>query len=165
MTTKIVRIPVLPGSLVNTFLLIGRRPVLVDCGVPGSGTRIYDGVVAAGVDPRDVSLIVVTHGHVDHFGSAADLQARTGAPVAAHEADLPAYQAGHSDPRQRQPIGIFGNIFTRTPPPNATTTPLYPQMVLTGEKRLDDYGVDGRIVPTPGHTPPDRCRSCSTKAI
>ena len=153
MKTKIVRIPVLGGHLVNTYLLIGRRPILVDCGIPGSGDRIADGITSAGVDPSDLAMIVVTHGHVDHFGAATDLQARTGAPVAAHEADLPAYRAGHSDRRQRQPIGVFGHVFTLTPPPNETTEPLHPQIVLTGDYRLDEHGVDARIIPTPGHTP------------
>lgn len=153
MQTKIVRIPVLPGSLINTYLLLGRRPVLVDCGLPGSAQRVHDGITNAGVDPVDVALIVITHGHVDHFGAATELHTRTGAPVAAHEADLPAYRAGRSDPTQRHPIGVVGRIFSRTPPPNLTTSPLHPQIVLTGEYRLDDHGVDARIIPTPGHTP------------
>jgi hydroxyacylglutathione hydrolase len=152
MHTKIVRIPVLGGHLINTYLLLGRRPILVDCGMPGSGDRVYDGITAAGVDPADLAMIVVTHGHVDHFGAAAELQARTGATVAAHEGDLPTYRAGHGDPSQRQPIGLFGRIFTRTPPPNEKTKPLHPDIVLTGEYRLDDYGVDARIIHTPGHT-------------
>ncbi len=151
--TKIVRIPVVGGHIVNTYLLVGRRPILVDCGIPGSADRICDGITAAGVDPTDLEMIVVTHGHIDHFGAAAELHARTGAPVAAHEADLPTYLAGHSDPRRRQPIGVFGHLFSRTPPPNAKTEPLHPQIVLTGEYRLEDHGLDGRIIPTPGHTP------------
>jgi hydroxyacylglutathione hydrolase len=152
-TTTIVRIPVLGGHLVNTYLLIGRRPILVDCGMPSSGDRIHDGITAAGVDPVDLSLIVVTHGHVDHFGAAAELQARTGAPVAAHQADLPTYRAGQGDRHQRQPIGLFGRVFTRTPPPNEATTPLHPDIVLTDDFGLEDYGVDGHVFHTPGHTP------------
>jgi hydroxyacylglutathione hydrolase len=153
MKTRIIKIPVLGDHLVNTYLLIGRRPVLVDCGMPSSGDRIWEGVTAAGVDPTDLEMIIVTHGHVDHFGAATELQARTGVPVAAHEADLPAYYAGHSDRAQRQPIGAFGHLFTLTPPPNEVTTPLYPDLVLTGEYRLEDHGIDARIIPTPGHTP------------
>jgi glyoxylase-like metal-dependent hydrolase (beta-lactamase superfamily II) len=152
MKTKIVRIPVLGGHLINTYLLVGKRPVLVDCGMPGSGDRVYDGITAAGIDPADLAMIVVTHGHVDHYGAAAELQTRTGAPVAAHKSDLPTYLAGHGDPSQRQPIGVFGHIFTHTPPPNEATTPLHPDIVLTGELRLDDYGIEGAIIPTPGHT-------------
>ena len=153
MNTKIVKIPVLGDHLVNTFLLIGRRPVLVDCGMPSSGDRIWNGVVAAGVDPTDLEMIIVTHGHVDHFGAAAELQTRSGVPVAAHEADLATYQAGHSDRTKRQPIGVFGHLFTRTPPPNEVTRPLQPDLLLTGEYGLKEHGIDGRIIHTPGHTP------------
>ncbi|MEE6163379.1 MULTISPECIES: MBL fold metallo-hydrolase [unclassified Mycolicibacterium] len=153
MKTKIVKIPVLGDHLVNTYLLIGRRPILVDCGMPTSGDRIWNGITKAGVDPTDLEMIIVTHGHVDHFGAAAELQARTGAPVAAHEADLPTYLAGHSDRTKRQPIGVFGHIFTRTPPPNEVTQPLQPDLLLAGEYHLDDHGVDARIIHTPGHTP------------
>jgi glyoxylase-like metal-dependent hydrolase (beta-lactamase superfamily II) len=153
MNTKIVKIPVLGNHFVNTYLLIGRRPILVDCGMPSSGDRIWNGITAAGVDPTDLEMIIVTHGHVDHFGAAAELQARTGAPLAAHSGDLTTYLAGHSDRAQRQPIGAFGHVFTRTPPPNEVTRPLQPDRVLTGEYRLDEHGVDARIIHTPGHTP------------
>jgi len=152
MDTRVVRLSVLGGHMVNAFLLMGRRPVLVDCGTPGTADRICDGITAAGVDPHDLEMIVVTHGHIDHFGAAAELHRRTGAPVAAHEADMPAYTAGHSNRRQRQPIGISGHLFSLTPPPNAKTEPVAVQTVLTGEYSLKDHGIDGRIIPTPGHT-------------
>nr|WP_234436151.1 MBL fold metallo-hydrolase [Streptomyces sp. NRRL S-813] len=38
--------------------------------------------------------MVVTHGHVDHFGSAAELSRITGAPIAGHIADFSIYRAG-----------------------------------------------------------------------
>ena len=153
MRTKIVRISVLGDHLVNTYLLIGRRPILVDCGIPSSGDRIWNSITAAGVDPTDLEMIIITHGHVDHFGAAAELQSRTGAPVAAHHADLATYTAGRSDRTKRQPIGIFGHIFTRTPPPNEATQPLHPDLLLSGEYQLHDHGIDARIIHTPGHTP------------
>lgn len=153
MRTKIVKIPVLGDHLVNTYLLIGRRPLLVDCGIPSSGDRIWKGIIAAGVDPTDLEMIIVTHGHVDHFGAAAELRTRTGAPVAAHQADLATYLAGHSDRTKRQPIGVFGRVFTRTPPPNEATRPLHPDLLLTGEYGLAEHGIDGHVIHTPGHTP------------
>jgi glyoxylase-like metal-dependent hydrolase (beta-lactamase superfamily II) len=41
----------------------------------------------AGVGLGDVRAILLTHGHLDHAGSAAELKARTGAPVYAHPLD------------------------------------------------------------------------------
>ncbi|MFJ8504996.1 MBL fold metallo-hydrolase [Streptomyces avermitilis] len=61
------------SARVNAYLLLGRRPGIVDAGTPGSGRLIHDQVASHGVDPKDVRLIVVTHGHIDHFGSAAEL--------------------------------------------------------------------------------------------
>ncbi|MFD5560490.1 MBL fold metallo-hydrolase [Kitasatospora griseola] len=78
--TKVVPIPVMGRHNINAYLLLGRRPVLVDAGTPGSGRKIHDGLAARGVNPADLALIVITHGHIDHFGSAAELHRLTGAP-------------------------------------------------------------------------------------
>ena len=58
--------------------------ILVDPGPPGSAPAIAAGAAAAGVAPGDVRLILVTHGHLDHYGAAGDAQAWCGASIAAH---------------------------------------------------------------------------------
>jgi glyoxylase-like metal-dependent hydrolase (beta-lactamase superfamily II) len=58
--------------------------VLLDTGLPGDGKRIRRVMDAAGAGPQDVRAILLTHGHLDHAGSAAELKAWTGAPVYAH---------------------------------------------------------------------------------
>lgn len=63
--------------------------VLLDTGFPGDTARIRRVMTAAGVGPRDVRAILLTHGHIDHAGNAAELQEWTGAPVYAHPADQP----------------------------------------------------------------------------
>jgi glyoxylase-like metal-dependent hydrolase (beta-lactamase superfamily II) len=136
---------------INAYLLLGRRPILVDAGIPGSGRKIVDGIAAHGVDPSDLALIVLTHAHIDHFGAAAQVSRLTGAPIAAHHADLEPYRAG----RAREPYlptGPFGAILRRMPALHATVQPVEPDLVLDGPQRLDDLGVAARIVPTPRHT-------------
>jgi glyoxylase-like metal-dependent hydrolase (beta-lactamase superfamily II) len=64
---------------------------LIDTGAPGSGAGILSAV--PGVD-----RIVLTHGHVDHSGSAAELHEATGAPVFAGAGDADAIQAGSALP-------------------------------------------------------------------
>lgn len=44
-------------------------------------TYIVDGLTSLGLDPMTIKRIVVMHGHADHYGGAAYLQALTGAPV------------------------------------------------------------------------------------
>ncbi|MGW7463857.1 MBL fold metallo-hydrolase, partial [Streptomyces xantholiticus] len=90
--TKIIAMPVLGRHAINTYLVLGRRAVVVDAGTPGNGRRIYDQVARHGVDPRDIALIVLTHGHIDHFGSATEL----------HPAPRGAGAAARARPRPRQ---------------------------------------------------------------
>ncbi|MEV0535225.1 MBL fold metallo-hydrolase [Kitasatospora sp. NPDC050463] len=149
--TKVVPIPVLGRHTVNAYLLLGRHPVIVDAGTPGSGRRITEQVAAHGVDPTDVRLVVITHGHIDHFGSAAELRRLTGAPIAAHAADLGPYRTG----RIREPYlptGPMGRLMARNPKLHEQAEPFEPDLLVHGETDLADFGVSGRIIPTPGHT-------------
>ena len=61
--------------------------VLLDTGFPGDAKRIRRVMAAAGVGPQDVRAILLTHGHIDHAGNAAELKAWTGAPLYAHLAE------------------------------------------------------------------------------
>ncbi|WP_053705906.1 MBL fold metallo-hydrolase [Streptomyces sp. WM6373] len=149
--TKVVPIPVMGRHNINAYLLLGRRPVIVDAGTPGSGRRIAEQVAAHGVDPADFSLIVVTHGHIDHFGSAAELHRLTGAPVAGHVADLGPFRTG----RAREPYlptGRMGRLMARNKKLHMRVEPFEPGVLVTGETDLEDFGVAARIMPTPGHT-------------
>ncbi|MFF6772567.1 MBL fold metallo-hydrolase [Streptomyces sp. NPDC012637] len=149
--TKVVPIPVMGRHNINAYLLLGRRPVIVDAGTPGSGRRIYEQVAAHGVDPTDVSLIVITHGHIDHFGSAAELHRLTGAPVAGHVADLGPYRTG----RAREPYlptGPTGRLMAGNRNLHMRVEPFEPGVLVTGETDLEDFGIAARIMPTPGHT-------------
>lgn len=63
--------------------------VMVDTGMESEGglEALRRQIPEAGLDPGDFSLIVVTHGHNDHFGLAGKAREFTGAPVAIHRAD------------------------------------------------------------------------------
>ncbi|OBB36444.1 MBL fold metallo-hydrolase [Mycobacterium sp. 852002-51961_SCH5331710] len=65
----------------------GDSVTLIDTGAPGSGAAIAEAV--PGID-----RIVLTHGHVDHIGSAAELHSTTGAPVVAGAGDAAAIRDG-----------------------------------------------------------------------
>ncbi|RPF29869.1 glyoxylase-like metal-dependent hydrolase (beta-lactamase superfamily II) [Streptomyces sp. Ag109_G2-6] len=149
--TRVVPIPVLGRHHINAYLLLGRRPVVVDAGTPGSGRKIHDAIAAHGVDPADLSLIVLTHGHIDHFGSAAELSRLTGAPVAGHVADLGPFRTG----RVREPYlptGPMGRLMARNAKLHARAEPVEPELLLRGETDLSDFGIEARVMPTPGHT-------------
>ncbi|WP_067815154.1 MBL fold metallo-hydrolase [Nocardia inohanensis] len=151
-STTVFSLPAVGKRTVNSFLLQGERPVLIDTGVPGTGPKILERAAALGIRPSDIAAIVVTHGHIDHFGSAAFLHRTTNAPIIAHSGDLGAYQQGRIA-KPLVPTGPFGWLFGKTPVPHAHTEPFVPHVILDGPTTLREYGVAARILPTPGHTP------------
>jgi glyoxylase-like metal-dependent hydrolase (beta-lactamase superfamily II) len=151
--TEVVTIPVTGRAIVNAFLLLGRHAVVVDTGVPGSGPRILAALAEHGVTVSDVTAIVVTHGHIDHFGSAAYLREELGAPIVAHSADAAAYASGRSLAGSLRPTGPFGRVFGTMPPAHGHTEPFTPDVVLDRPTTLHEFGVAAEILHTPGHTP------------
>jgi glyoxylase-like metal-dependent hydrolase (beta-lactamase superfamily II) len=82
----------------------GDRVTLVDCGVwrpdlPDGGMGAVEaGLAAGGYALRDVSRIVVTHAHIDHYGLAGRLMELTGAELAMHtHTDLDCEKYRHPD--------------------------------------------------------------------
>lgn len=78
-----------PVGPVNAYVVDDEPLTLVDAGpkVPEARERIAAALRSIGRQVRDVRRIVLTHGHADHFGSAAALAAESGAPVYVHPAD------------------------------------------------------------------------------
>lgn len=75
-------------GVVNTFLLDAKDGcVLIDTGFPNSEKKILNAVEQLGKRASDIHHIVLTHGHPDHFGSAAALKRATGAEIYAPSLD------------------------------------------------------------------------------
>lgn len=72
---------------VNCVLLRGDPLTLYDCGLdsPAAVAALEDGLARAGVRPRDIEVLVLSHFHVDHAGWAAPLRDMSGCRVIAHE--------------------------------------------------------------------------------
>lgn len=125
--------------------------VLVDTGLPGYAGRIVQHAerrYGAGTRPH---AIVLTHGHLDHAGSAARLSTLWDVPVFAHRRELP-FLDGRSayppvDPSLGGPLAALARAL---PTRGADLMP-----------RLRPLPLDGRVpclpgwrwLRTPGHTP------------
>ncbi|WP_374112635.1 MBL fold metallo-hydrolase [Rhizobium sp. K1/93] len=126
--------------------------MLVDAGIPGSEGKIGQVLGRHGLSFRDIKLIVVTHAHTDHAGSAARLRALSGAPILAHADDVDFYTRRR--PMTYCPTGLVGKLFFRTPAPHQPYEGFEPDMLMTNGETVNllNFGVDGLVRHTAGHT-------------
>lgn len=145
-------IPV-PLGLTTAFIVRDRGVLLVDAGNPGDEPAILAAMRRAGIRPDEVSLILVTHGHPGHYGSADALRDRTGAPVAVHAADAGAVRRGVAGLLSSARIvpRLIGFAAGRVSAPRPGG--IEPDIVIESAADLAVFGIRGRVIPTPGHTP------------
>lgn len=72
----------------NVVLIIEEELTLIDTGLQGSSPQIIDFIRQLGRSPGEISLIILTHNHVDHVGGLAELKGATSARVAIHQTDI-----------------------------------------------------------------------------
>jgi hydroxyacylglutathione hydrolase len=139
----------------NCYLLRGDSGVvLIDPGPPGFAAQIAAAAEGAGVRPEDVRLILVTHGHLDHYGSAAAVRAWCGAPVAAHPQSPEFSQNRYNalPPAQTLRGSIIRWLYLLFSP-WVHFEPLQADVVLDDGTDLSDHGGDGQAILLPGHSP------------
>jgi len=143
------RIEKIKLKLSNAYLILGRKPVLVDTGSPGEAHRIVEALELHDLAPEDLSLILITHAHADHAGSVAALKRRAPhVPVAIHADDTPLLVSGK--PEALQPTCTFGRVLKRFV--SEPFEGLEPDVVLHDGFDLAPYGLCGNVLHTPGHT-------------
>lgn len=78
---------------VNAYLLEGDPLTLIDTGPKTAEAQgaLEAGLAGHGAAVSDIRRIILTHGHVDHFGNASWLRDRSGAQIFAHPADAPKF--------------------------------------------------------------------------
>ena len=135
-------------SISNAYLVKDRKAVLVDAGAPNEADKILAAVKRAGVNENDISLILHTHGHIDHAGSTAVLKRRLGVPVAVHANDVFMLRTGtNGEVKPRNLEAALIKPFVMRP-----FEPSEPDLILEEEMSLNSFGVEGKILFTPGHT-------------
>ena len=142
---------------VSAFIVTGDRPFLVDTGTPGNAPAILGRLDELGIPAEEIALIVITHAHPDHAGSAADLQVATNAPVLAQRMDAEAMDVGASEPVAGRTPGaqeLVKQIEARRAamPDGPIYPPVQPGIIVDDEHDLASLGIAARVIHTPGHT-------------
>ncbi|MBN1856489.1 MAG: MBL fold metallo-hydrolase [Dehalococcoidia bacterium] len=137
-----------PLTATNAYVITGSKHVLVDPGPEGGAGELLQQLSRHRISLGDIGLIVITHGHPDHFGCAAQLKEWTQAPVAVHELDAEYIHWG-SVPAVN-PVTKLGGLarsFFKTKCPSVE-----PDILLREGDKLGRYAGRGRVILTPGHT-------------
>jgi glyoxylase-like metal-dependent hydrolase (beta-lactamase superfamily II) len=66
-------------------LILGDKITLIDTGVKGSEKIIFDYLQKQNRNPSEIDIIILSHSHPDHIGSAARIKELTNCKVFAHE--------------------------------------------------------------------------------
>lgn len=147
-----VRIHPIYSGMAWCYLVEGDGGViLIDAGAPRKEELIFGRLQEIG--RKDLTLIYITHTHLDHYGSAAAVRHATGAAIAVHEADAGAMARGET------PLGsvrLWGHVVKALLPiaPKHLRPPATVADVVVHEgDRLDEFGVAAEVFHTPGHTP------------
>jgi hydroxyacylglutathione hydrolase len=140
-------------GFVQAFLVRGKRDLLVDTGTPGSAPRLRAALARLGTGPDRLSLVVITHGHLDHFGGLAGIAPSLACPVAVHREDAEVLLEGRQRPSI--PVNPLFSALMRFAPRqsgDAARQGIEPDILIDGPLDLAPYGVDGTAELTPGHT-------------
>ena len=151
MRTEIHRIPL---GLSNCYLIREEGAILVDAGFPGKGRKLQRRLEELSLAPGDIGLLLATHGHFDHVGSAGEIKEVTGCEVAINRREKDWLERG----LEPMPPGItpWGKIFAALLTmyvPFVSFSPASVDVVLEeSDYSLQSYGIHGTVVHTPGHS-------------
>jgi glyoxylase-like metal-dependent hydrolase (beta-lactamase superfamily II) len=134
------------GVNANVYITIEKEGLtLIDTGMPNNAKKILNYVKGIKRKPADISTIVLTHGHIDHVGSAQELKKLTNAKIAVHQEDADVVAGNKKPPRPKGAMGVM----VRALSPFFKFAPVQADIIL----RENDHIGSLQVLHTPGHTP------------
>ena len=127
-----------PGFVSVWLLSTPEGNILFDAAQEPYVDHVLSNIRKVGVDPKTIRYIILSHGHLDHFGGAAKIQEASGARVVAAEEDWKMIEQVGSRP------GRGGGPAPRVPKRD---------MVVKEGDTLTLGGQTLKFHLTPGHTP------------
>lgn len=135
--------------------LIGNKDwIMIDAGESNKKKIFLKKLAGLRIKPGQIKLVIITHGHWDHIGSAKDIKELTGAKIAMHEFEKEWLEK--SIIIQPPGVTLWGKIFSKI---LVLFSPLIkiPSVkvdIVLGNKSvpLNEFGIAGFIEYTPGHS-------------
>lgn len=123
---------------------------LIDAGSPGKEKSILQQLKR--FSQKKLELIIITHAHFDHYGSAAALRKETGARIAISKTDAIDMEEGRTRLDSVRSWGRVGKFLLPLAEAVTRPKPTKPNILLQDKDSLSSYGLPAYIRYTPGHT-------------
>ncbi len=139
---------------ISLYLVRGTKGlVLIDTGLPRKEKKLFSLIEGKGVNLDEIKFILLTHGHIDHYGCAALLKKRFGVKVAINKEDAVNLEVGlKTIPKARNFLGYFMKLFLLIGRYFFKSEGIQPDFILEDGDSLEQFGLKGSVVHTPGHT-------------
>jgi len=137
-----------------TLIVNGKNSILADTGVRGNMKQIRILFREAGISFEDIRLIILTHTHYDHTGNLKTLVKQTGSPVLVHTNEFENLKKGFTPipTGQGKYSGFISRLGKKVYPTYASPKAFTADLINDNVFDLNDFGIDGKVISTPGHT-------------
>jgi glyoxylase-like metal-dependent hydrolase (beta-lactamase superfamily II) len=136
------------------YSIRGEGVILIDGGDPNTIGNLKHGLDKASINPEQIKLALLTHGHWDHIGCAKEIQALTRARVLLHQKDMHFLDEVH--PSQPPGFTLWGKIIIEMLKLYTSNMhiPSFEVDIVAEDDEISlvEFGVPGRVVYTPGHS-------------
>lgn len=130
----------------------GASSFMVDAGLERNAQALSEDMRQAGIDPKQLRAIILTHGHADHAGGAFYFRQQFGTRIVAGTGDVARFTTGKNEQhvcptdfiaRQRMKSDLA-----------ETYTPFDADIMIDQPYSLQELtGISATVTPLPGHTP------------
>lgn len=140
----------------TAYVLKDKGTIMIDSGESKNEKYFLNSLKSLSISPEEIKLIILTHGHWDHIGSASEIKKLTGEKITMHKNDKHLLEDA-SNPKMPPGVTTWGIVTSKF-----LDWLLMPFVHINSDSvdivlddidfYLEGYGILGSLIHTPGHS-------------